>query len=63
MQRTCRWIDRNLEANQNPDRQNLFPIVQGGIDADLRKRCLEKLVEKDANGYAIGGLAGGEAKS
>lgn len=44
MQRTCRWIDRNLEANQNPDRQNLFPIVQGGIDADLRKRCLEKLV-------------------
>lgn len=37
--------------------------MQGGIDVDLRKRCLEKLVEKDANGYAIGGLAGGEAKS
>ena len=36
MERTCRWIDRNLEANQNPDRQNLFPIVQGGIDDELR---------------------------
>lgn len=63
MQRTLRWIDRNLEANQNPDRQNLFPIVQGGIDLDLRKRCLDGMVQKDANGFAIGGLAGGEAKT
>lgn len=29
----------------------------------MRKRCLEGLIHKDANGYAIGGLAGGEAKS
>lgn len=62
MLRTIRWIDRNIEANQNPERQNLFPIVQGGIDPELRKRCLEGLISKDANGYAIGGLAGGEAK-
>ena len=32
MERTLRWIDRNLSANQNPHSQNLFPIVQGGID-------------------------------
>lgn len=32
MERTVRWCDRNLKANLNPDRQNLFPIVQGGID-------------------------------
>lgn len=31
MHRTVRWIDRNLQANQNPTRQNLFPIVQGGV--------------------------------
>jgi queuine tRNA-ribosyltransferase catalytic subunit len=59
MNRTCRWIDRNLSANQNPERQNLFPIVQGGIDVDMRIRCLEQLIKRDANGYAIGGLAGG----
>ena len=59
MQRTIRWIDRNISANENPQSQNLFPIVQGGIDPDLRKRCLEALISKDANGYAIGGLAGG----
>ncbi len=29
----------------------------------MRKRCLEKFLTKDANGFAIGGLAGGEAKS
>lgn len=40
MQRTVRWIDRNIGANENPERQNLFPIVQGGVDFDLRKRCL-----------------------
>lgn len=63
MKRTLRWIDRNLEANENRDRQNLFPIVQGGVDFELRKKCLDEMVHKDANGFAIGGLAGGEAKS
>lgn len=37
--------------------------MQGGIDLDLRKRCLDKMVKIDANGFAIGGLAGGEAKT
>lgn len=32
MLRTVRWIDRNLAANLNPEKQNLFPIVQGGIN-------------------------------
>jgi tRNA-guanine family transglycosylase len=40
MYRTVRWIDRNLSANKNPQTQNLFPIVQGGIDPALRKICL-----------------------
>jgi len=39
-ERTIRWIDRNIEGNKNPDRQTLFPIIQGGIDPSLRKRCL-----------------------
>lgn len=62
MQRTLRWIDRNLAANKNPHSQNLFPIVQGSIDLDLRQRCLDGMAHKNANGFAIGGLSGGEAK-
>lgn len=37
--------------------------MQGGVDFELRKKCLDEMVHKDANGFAIGGLAGGEAKS
>jgi len=61
-ERTIRWIDRNISAHQKQDVQNLFPIIQGGIDPKLRERCLSALVAKDANGYAIGGLSGGEEK-
>ena len=60
--RTIRWIDRNFEAHKKPEQQNLFPIIQGGLDKDMRIKCIEALVSKDANGYAIGGLSGGEEK-
>ena len=51
-----------MSANSKPEVQNLFPIVQGGLDFELRKICLDKLVSVNAPGYAIGGLAGGEEK-
>lgn len=60
--RTTRWLDRCMKANKNPDRQNLFPIIQGGLFPDLRKISLEQLIARDAPGYAIGGLSGGEDK-
>lgn len=60
--RTIRWIDRNIAAHQRQEEQNLFPIIQGGLDKALREKCVAALVEKDANGYAIGGLSGGEEK-
>lgn len=40
MHRSIRWLDRCIAANKNPDRQNLFAIIQGGLDAELRKKCL-----------------------
>ena len=40
----------------------LFPIVQGGMYADLRKACAEELLSLDAPGYAIGGLSVGEPR-
>jgi tRNA-guanine transglycosylase len=60
--RTLRWIDRCINAHAKKDTQNLFPIVQGGLDSQLRELCLDSLITKDLPGYAIGGLSGGEDK-
>eukprot|EP01017_Pseudomicrothorax_dubius_P031940 TRINITY_DN4130_c0_g1_i1.p1 TRINITY_DN4130_c0_g1~~TRINITY_DN4130_c0_g1_i1.p1 ORF type:complete len:435 (-),score=64.51 TRINITY_DN4130_c0_g1_i1:101-1405(-) len=60
--RTIRWIDRCLVAHRRKEEQNVFPIVQGAVDLKLRERCLSALIQREANGFAIGGLAGGESK-
>lgn len=62
MYRTLRWIDRCIAAHKRPHDQNLFGIVQGGLDPVLRDICVKGLVDRDLPGYAIGGLAGGEDK-
>lgn len=41
MHRSIRWLDRCIAANKHPDKQNLFAIIQGGLDAELRKACLD----------------------
>ena len=70
--RTLRWYDRCYNAHAKKQTQNLFPILQGGIDASmggLREQCLagfrhrEETLRYITPGYAIGGLAGGEEKS
>mmetsp|Transcript_69 Transcript_69/g.190 ORF Transcript_69/g.190 Transcript_69/m.190 type:complete len:400 (-) Transcript_69:71-1270(-) len=62
MHRTLRWIDRCIAAHRRKDEQNLFGIVQGGLDPKLRDVCLDAMVERDLPGYAVGGLSGGEKK-
>lgn len=63
MLRSVRWLDRCLAAHdRGPGRQNLFAIVQGGLDAELRRRCVEEMTKRDVPGFAIGGLSGGEEK-
>ena len=67
MWRTIRWLDRCIEAHEKSgkaDVQNLFAIVQGGLDPDLRDQCLEEMIKRRDRvaGYAIGGLSGGEEK-
>ncbi|PWA02895.1 hypothetical protein BB558_000953 [Smittium angustum] len=62
MHRSIRWLDRCTKAHKNPTTQNLFPIVQGGLDVNLRKISAEEIIKRDFSGYAIGGLSGGEAK-
>ncbi|KAJ9560474.1 hypothetical protein OSB04_005634 [Centaurea solstitialis] len=49
-------------SHKRPKEQNLFGIVQGGLDPILRDICVQGLVERNLPGYAIGGLAGGEDK-
>ncbi len=67
MERSVRWLDRCIAYHQQSgkqDRQNLFAIVQGGLDPGLRDRCLDAMVQRrdGVAGYAIGGLSGGEEK-
>ncbi len=57
--RTIRWAGECKEAHANTG-QHLFGIVQGGIDAELRKHCAEAIIEMGFDGYAIGGLSVGE---
>ncbi|CEP00834.1 hypothetical protein PBRA_008146 [Plasmodiophora brassicae] len=62
MWRSIRWLDRCLAAHERRQDQNLFAIVQGGLDHDLRRICVEEMVKRNCPGYAIGGLSGGESK-
>lgn len=62
MERSVRWLDRCIEAHKYPEKQNLFCIIQGGLDLELRKKCCAEMVARDTPGIAIGGLSGGEAK-
>ena len=68
MERTVRWARRGdgpfpaRALPEMPTRHALFPIVQGSMFADLRRRCATELVDLDADGYAVGGLSVGEPR-
>ena len=69
MERTLRWAERSQRAWQKlPQGEGeqslgaLFGIVQGGTYPELRRQCAARLAEMDFPGYAIGGLALGEAR-
>lgn len=63
MYRSVRWLDRCIAAHAQKDTQNLFCIIQGGLDLELRRECTREMVARDTPGIAIGGLSGGEAKN
>jgi queuine tRNA-ribosyltransferase len=54
-------LDRCIAAQTRTD-QVLFPIVQGGLDLELREECTKAMVKRVQVGIAVGGLSGGEAK-
>jgi len=57
------WAKRSkIEFGKNKNKA-LFGIIQGGLFKDLRINSLEKLINIDFDGYAMGGLAVGETQS
>ena len=54
------WAKRSKIEFNNAKNKSLFGIIQGGLFNDLRIESLEKLLEIDFDGYALGGLAVGE---
>ena len=70
-ERSIRWLERCLREHQllqesegeAGDAQALFPIVQGGAHAELRRAAARAIVSMaDWDGIAIGGLSVGEPK-
>lgn len=62
MERTHRWAERCLAARSRPD-QALFGIIQGGVDATLRRESSAAIAALPFDGIAIGGLSVGESKA
>jgi queuine tRNA-ribosyltransferase len=74
MEMTLRWAERSKRYFEEHKRevpwceersgqtQSLFGIVQGGMFADLRRESVQRTVELDFPGYAIGGLSVGEPR-
>jgi queuine tRNA-ribosyltransferase len=66
LDRTLRWLERcaarhGTLAAEAPERQTLWPILQGGTHLDLRRHALSATLQAGAwSGLAVGGLAVGE---
>ena len=61
MDRTLKWLDRCYNHHKNPN-QALFPIVQGNVYKDLRRKSLKETLPYVKYGLGIGGLSVGEPK-
>jgi len=65
---TQRWLERCIERFAGTESkygysQSLFPIVQGCVYTDLRKKAAEHVASFESDGYAIGGLSVGEKEA
>ena len=62
MERTTEWARscRDVWLEEGSPGSNLFGIVQGGFDPEVRRESVAALRELDLPGYAVGGLSVGE---
>ncbi|WP_456392090.1 tRNA guanosine(34) transglycosylase Tgt [Nitratifractor sp.] len=69
IQRTTRWAQRSIAHHRRRQAegvgrgQNIFAIIQGGTDQEMRRISAQELCALDFDGFAIGGLSVGEANS
>lgn len=69
IERTTDWAEKSINYHRKKQRegvgvdQNIFAIVQGGIDKEFRKLSATQLTSLDFDGFAIGGLSVGEANA
>ena len=61
LRRTTAWAERSARVPVGADR-HLFGIVQGGLDAALRRQHAARLAAISFPGYAVGGLSVGEER-
>ncbi|MGD9992457.1 MAG: tRNA guanosine(34) transglycosylase Tgt [Salinivirgaceae bacterium] len=62
---TMRWLHRGIKRFKETEplyghKQTFFPIVQGGVHPELRKKAAYEIAELGCEGNAIGGLSVGE---
>lgn len=59
-ERTHRWLDRCLDwhAQNGPEGQVVYGIVQGGVEEDLRRWSAQEVAARQVDGIAIGGTLG-----
>lgn len=55
--------ERDAPLIQCRNGQVIFPIIQGGLEDDLRIKSIEQILKRRPVGLAIGGLSGGEDKN
>ncbi|EFR32139.1 tRNA guanosine(34) transglycosylase Tgt [Eremococcus coleocola] len=60
--RTTRWAERGLKAQENTKDQVIFGIMQGAGYKDLRIQHAKDMAALDFPGYSVGGLSVGESK-
>ncbi len=59
--RTINWASRSKDCH-DLNKGNLYAIIQGGMDVNLRIKCAEEVIKIGFPGYAIGGVSVGEDK-
>lgn len=66
VKRTVKWAERSMLAfdgmNVPPAATQVFAILQGGVDPDMRRKCIEGILPLEFPGYGIGGLSIGESR-
>jgi len=62
VRRTTQWA-RRCQSAAAYRTQALFGIVQGALDAELRRQSAREIVDLGFDGYALGGLSLGEDKA